>query len=158
LKDKDDLQGAIRSFRTTVELDSDLAEAHGALGQALMNRGLFDQARKAIQTALRILPRGHPLQLVLSQKLGDCEVLLRLEARLPPFLKGEAKPADASELLGLAFFCQKYKRLYAGAARFYIDAFAADPRRADDLRTKDRYDAARSAALAGGGQGEDAAK
>src|SRR5260370_22251106 len=41
--------------------------------------------------------------------------------------------------------------------RLYADAFAADPTLADDLRAGHRYNAARAAALAGCGRGEDGA-
>jgi hypothetical protein len=44
------------------------------------------------------------------------------------------------------------------AAGLYADAFAADPKLADDLTAGHRYNAACYAALAAAGQGEDAAK
>jgi hypothetical protein len=47
---------------------------------------------------------------------------------------------------------------YAAAARFYADAFGADPELADDLRTGHRYNGACYAALAAAGQGADAPK
>ena len=53
--------------------------------------------------------------------------------------------------------CQS-KKLYHAAARLFADAFAADPKLADDLKIADRYNAACFASLAGAGQGEDAAK
>src|SRR5205823_10023601 len=43
------------------------------------------------------------------------------------------------------------------AAHFYAEAFTAHPKLADDLRFPNRYNAACSAALAGCGQGKDAA-
>jgi tetratricopeptide (TPR) repeat protein len=46
----------------------------------------------------------------------------------------------------------------AAAARFAAEAFAARPKLADDLRFPNRRNAACSAALAGCGQGQDAAK
>ena len=42
------------------------------------------------------------------------------------------------------------------AARFYADAFASQPTLADDLQSRNRCNAARAAALAGIGKGEDA--
>jgi serine/threonine-protein kinase len=42
--------------------------------------------------------------------------------------------------------------------RFYADAFAAEPKLADDLRSGHRYNAACAAALAAAAKGEDAAK
>jgi hypothetical protein len=55
-------------------------------------------------------------------------------------------------------FCQQFKHLCAAAARLYAEAFAADPKRADDVEARHRYNAARSAALSAAGQGKDADK
>jgi eukaryotic-like serine/threonine-protein kinase len=57
-------------------------------------------------------------------------------------------------LLGV---CQFTNRTCA-AAQLYADAFASDPHLADDLRARHRYNAARSAALAGCGLGLDGAR
>jgi hypothetical protein len=46
--------------------------------------------------------------------------------------------------------------LYAAAARFFDEAFAAQSSLADDLSSQHRYNAACAAALAGCGQGKDA--
>src|SRR5207244_5801130 len=46
--------------------------------------------------------------------------------------------------------------LYAAAARFSSEAFAAEPALADDVNTGKRYDAACAAALGGCSQGKDA--
>src|SRR5205823_5291621 len=48
------------------------------------------------------------------------------------------------------------KSLYAAATRFYAEAFAQQPKLADDLNAQPRYEAACAAALAGCGQGKDA--
>jgi serine/threonine-protein kinase len=104
-----------------------------------------------------LLPPNHPLRLAVTQQLRQCERLIALDEKLPALLKGEAKPADAAERLALAELCHQYKRLYAASARFYADAFADQPKLADDLRPQHRYHAARAAALAAAGQGEDAA-
>ncbi len=74
---------------------------------------------------------------------------------MPAILRGEAAPADAFQQVRFAFFCQHYKRLDATAARYYADAFAAEPSLAWPLNGA-RYNAACAAALAGCGQGEDA--
>jgi hypothetical protein len=83
--------------------------------------------------------------------------MLALDKKLPAVLKGEAQPADAVEQMGLADLCNLKKR-YAAATRFYAGAFAAKPTLADDLQAGVRYNAARNAALAAAGQGEDADK
>jgi serine/threonine-protein kinase len=62
-------------------------------------------------------------------------------------------------MLGFGELCsQPFERRLAAAARFYGDAFAADPKLADDLKASHRYNAACYAALAGCGQGKDADK
>jgi serine/threonine-protein kinase len=88
----------------------------------------------------------------------SCETLVALDAKLAPVLRGEAKPASVAEQLGLAKFCHEHKKLYAAAFRLYRDALAAEPKLADNLQQSYRYNAACAAALAGCGQGEDAAK
>jgi serine/threonine-protein kinase len=72
-------------------------------------------------------------------------------------LSGKEQPADAAERIELAELCQlPCKKRYADAARFYGEAFAAEPQRAGDRPSAARYNAACAAALAGCGQGQDA--
>jgi hypothetical protein len=94
--------------------------------------------------------------LVIESLLHPCERLLAADTKLPAILKREAEPADVDEQIWLAILCKNYKKLYAAAASFYAGAFAADPKRADELPPQHRYNAACAAALAGCGQGEDA--
>src|SRR6516165_6901408 len=87
--------------------------------------------------------------------------ILRREAEgmilpnLPAFLDGKYQPQDNDERLALLGVCQFTNRTRA-MARLYADAFAAAPRLADDLGAGHRYNAARAAAQAGCGHGEDA--
>src|SRR5262249_32299567 len=55
-------------------------------------------------------------------------------------------------------FCASYKERYRTAAGFFADAFAAEPKLADDLQAQHRYNAACAAALAASGKGVDAGK
>jgi hypothetical protein len=72
--------------------------------------------------------------------------------------QGKATPRDAAERLSLASLCrQRYKQLFATAAGLSATTFAERPALADDLGAAWRYHAACAAALAGGGQGKDAA-
>ena len=77
-------------------------------------------------------------------------------AKFADFLDGRYKPTTNAQRLSLAEVCQAKKRNHA-AARLYADAFAADPRLADDFKSGHRYNAACFALLAAAGQGEDAA-
>jgi hypothetical protein len=83
--------------------------------------------------------------------------LLALDNRRTAVLQGKAEPKDATERLALAELAQQpYKRQYALAARLYAEAFAAQPKFADDLTKNHRYHAACSAVLAAMGQSADA--
>jgi len=70
-------------------------------------------------------------------------------------LEGKYEPRDNTERLALLGVSRFKNRTFA-SARLYADAFAADATLADDPRFSHRYNAARSAALAGCGYGEDA--
>jgi hypothetical protein len=84
-------------------------------------------------------------------------ILVELDGKLPGFLEGETTPANSQESIELAQLCA-LKHLRRASARFYAEAFAAEPRLADDLGAAHRYNAACAAALAGSGVGEDADK
>jgi len=91
--------------------------------------------------------------------------LLRCEAEglvisnLPAFRRGEYQPRDNDErvalLAGQLATCE-FQGLHGAAARLYTEAFAAEPKLAEDVLAATRYHAARAAALAGCGQGKDA--
>jgi tetratricopeptide (TPR) repeat protein len=151
------LDEAIAEYGQAIKLQPNYAEAHCNLGDALKKRGDFAQA-------LTALKRGHELgsqrpdrRSPSLQWVRQCEQLLALEARLPAVLRGQDKPANAAEQLSFAELCG-IKNRYADAARFYADAFTAQPKLADDLPASHRYNAACYAARAGTGQGRDAGK
>jgi serine/threonine-protein kinase len=151
------LDEAIVQYGQAIQLQPNDAEAHCNLGLALKKRGDFTQA-------LTALKRGHELG---SQRPGwrypslqwvrECERLLALEARLPAVLQDQDKPTNTAEQLQFADLCTFRKR-YGDAARFYADAFTAQPKLADDLPARHRYNAACAAALAAAGQSSDTAK
>jgi tetratricopeptide (TPR) repeat protein len=145
------------AYREVIRLRPEAPKAHCFLGLILRDQGNFADA-------LKLLRRGHEFgtkqpgwSLPSAEWVREAEQLVAVEAKLPAFLKGEFQPRDTAERLGLIGVCQ-VKKQYAAAARLYADAFAADPKLADDLNAQQRYDAARSAALAAAGKGEDAAK
>ena len=74
---------------------------------------------------------------------------------IPAVVQGKDRPA-AADCLDLAELCFVQKH-YATAARLYAEALAATPQLTEDLRAGHRFNAARAAALAGGGHGDDAA-
>jgi serine/threonine-protein kinase len=157
LRKKGELDKAIAEFREAIRIKKDYAEAHCNLGHALLDQGKFVDA-------LAALKRGHELGSAnprwpypSAKWVQQCEHLARLDGQLPVILKGEGQPRDAAERRALAFICgTPARKLYGAAARFYAEAFAAEPKLADDLQQQHRYNAARAAALAGSGQGKDA--
>jgi serine/threonine-protein kinase len=121
----------------------------------LLRQARFDEAAAALEKGATLLPARHPRREQARQLQQQCQRYLVLDARLPAVLQGAEKPADAAERLEFAQLCL-LKKLSAAAARFYADAFTADPKLAEAVPAGARYQAARAAALAGGGRGKDA--
>jgi superkiller protein 3 len=153
------LGAAIDAFRMAISLDPKFANAHGALGETLLQLGRFAEAREASRRCLELLQPDQPLRQLVRRQLQQCEQGLTLDQKLPAILEGKAESASAAESLALAQLCQQpYKKCYAAACRLYAQAFAGQPKLADDLNHQHRYNAACAAALAGCGQGKDADK
>jgi serine/threonine-protein kinase len=91
----------------------------------------------------------------------EAEALLKraeeADPRLRAVLRGEDKPAGNSERLAYAQVAYDRKH-FVVATRLWTEALESDDRLANNLGTGHRYNAACAAALAGAGQGEDAAK
>jgi eukaryotic-like serine/threonine-protein kinase len=144
--------------------------------------GQREQARKTLATAIV----GFDWSAAQADSRGVWIAhILRREAEalivpnLPAFLRGEYRPLDNDERLALVGACEFQGRPLA-VARLFAEAFATDPAlaneliatcraravlgeqrpvsRVEDLATECRYPAARCAALAGCGGGEDGAK
>jgi tetratricopeptide (TPR) repeat protein len=157
LKEKGRLNEAIAEYQEAIRLKKALAEAHCNLGRAFLQQGRFADALAALKRGHELGSRRPGWPCPSAQWVREAERLVALEGKLPMFLKGEAKPADAGERIALAQMCQLHKGLYAAAARFYGEAFVSQPKLAENLGSAGgRYDAACAAALAGCGQGKDA--
>jgi serine/threonine-protein kinase len=148
-----DWPGAVTAYRKALALNPTDAEAHCNLGQTLRKQGEFRQAVVALR-------RGHALgskrpgwRYASARWVRECEGLAELDGRLPSFLTGKTAPANADERIKLAEVCY-VKHLHRAAARFYEEGFAAKP----SLLAAQRDNAAGAAALAGCGQGKDAAQ
>jgi hypothetical protein len=127
------------------------------LGNALLIKGRFAEARSSTQQSLELLPEKDPRRSSALRQLDQCNRLLALEAKLPDVLAGKAQATDNRERLGLIEVCRLQRR-HVAAARLYADAFSADAKLADDLKAAHRYNAACVAAMAAAGQGGDADK
>jgi Flp pilus assembly protein TadD len=148
------LDEAIAAFREAIRLKPDFAEGHNNLGQVLRKQGDY-------AGSLAMYRRGHELGIKQpgwhypsARWVAEAEKLAALAERLPALLKRDERPNNNAERLALAQMCYDTKR-HAAAARFWAEAFEADPASAIDLKTSNRYDAACAASLAGTGQGQD---
>jgi tetratricopeptide (TPR) repeat protein len=151
------LKEAIDHLREAVRLEPQFAQAHGALGQALLAHREITEAEAETRRGLDLLSeRDKKLRANLEGQLQRCQRLRALEGRLPAVVQGKDRPA-AADCLDLAELCF-VKKHYATAARLYAEALAATPRLTEDLRAGHRFNAARAAALAGCGHGDDVAR
>jgi tetratricopeptide (TPR) repeat protein len=148
---------ATATYRRAIDLKPDLPEVHCNLGHALGKQGRFADAVAAFRRGHELGSKTPRWAYPSADWIREAERLRELDDRLTAVLKGEARPADAREQLALAQLCRQYKRLYAAAARLYDAVFAGELGPSGDLQAGYRYHAARAAALAAAGQGEDAA-
>jgi serine/threonine-protein kinase len=159
LGDKQQLDAAIREYRSAIDLDPKLTKAHCNLGFALREKGLFAESLAELQEGHRLGSAQPDWRYPSSRWVQGAEWLLETNRRLPAILEGKEKPVNDSERPALGWLCQRpFKKLHAASTRFYAEAFAHNPKLAEDVTKPHRYNAACSAALASCGKGEDAAK
>jgi serine/threonine-protein kinase len=149
-----DYDGAAAEFRTALRLQPDNVTAQSNLGESLWWRGEFAEAAAAFRRA-RDLARAQPGRLKeVERLLGDVERQAALAARLPAVLRSEDTSKDAAETAAFADVAFRLRH-YAASARLYAEAFRVKPALARDLQAAHRSNAARAAALAGAGRGQD---
>jgi Flp pilus assembly protein TadD len=158
LADQGKLVEAEKEFRTAVRLLPNYAKAHCNLGDVLRGQGRFVEALEALKRGHELGSRQPGWHYDTAQWIREVEQLIVLDTKLQGILQGKVQPANTAERIALARLCQENKKRYAAAARFYAEAFHKDAKLADDLRGGHRYNAACVAALAGCGEGVDAAK
>jgi tetratricopeptide (TPR) repeat protein len=157
LASKGKVEEAIACFRKAIALDPKNAIARCNLGQALADQGRFAESLAAFQRGHELGSKQPGWNYPSAQLVCQAERLAALESKLSAFLKGELKPSDTAECLGLIRVCH-VKKLHHAEAVLYAAAFAADSKLGDDLKADHRYNAACCAALAAAGKGEDAGK
>jgi serine/threonine protein kinase/Flp pilus assembly protein TadD len=151
------LTAAVEAYRKAIRFGPCFAQAHCNLGRTLQVLGRFAEALDALKRGHDLGSRQPKWPYPSGEWVREVEQLVALDTKLSKVLHGDARPANPGEWLALAWLCQQYKKRFADAVRFYAEAFAAEPKLAEDLQGK-RYNAACAAALAGCGQGTDAAK
>ncbi len=145
---------SIAESRAALRLNADFPEAQCNLGLALQSRGEFVEAVAALRRARELAWRDPDFARRIGLALTAAERQASLTAKLPAVLAGKMKPGDAAETLEFALLCY-LKGLHGASARFWTEAFQAEPKLADDLQAHHRYNAACAAAMAGCGQGKD---
>jgi tetratricopeptide (TPR) repeat protein len=155
LYDKDQLDEALAAFRQAIQYKKDFPEAHCNMGQVLMQKGEFGEALVELRRGHELGSRMPNWRYPSAQWIQECERLIELDGKLPGILQGDIRPASPAECIELADLCSR-KRLPRAEAGFYKEAFAGQPKLADDLDAEHRYNAACAAALAGCGKGQDA--
>ena len=151
------LDEAIAENREAIRLNKGFAEAHCNLGNYLCEKYEFIEGLSYLRRGNELGSKDPRWPYPSAHWVKRCERLVELEAQLPRVLKGEVQLAEVGERLQLAQICQSPSRaLYAAAYRLYTDAFAEQPKLADDLQNQLRYNAACAAALASCGRGKDA--
>jgi tetratricopeptide (TPR) repeat protein len=147
---------AAAAYRAAIPHSRTSTDARIRLSQALWRMARFDEAAVQLLELDSVLPPKDARRELARQLRSRCQRLALLDDKLPALLEGTEKPASAAERLELRELCH-VKKLYAAAARFSRDAFVAEPKLAEDMAAGTRYNAACAAALAGCGQGKDAA-
>jgi serine/threonine-protein kinase len=143
---------AIACFRKEIELDPKLAKARYNLGRAVFSNGQVDEAIASYRKAIELDPKYALAQ----TQLAKAQRLAAVRDKLPAFQDGSDTPASNEERLDLAEWCG-IRKLHGASTRLYAEAFAADPRLADNLAAAHRYNAACRAALDAAGKDADAA-
>jgi serine/threonine protein kinase/tetratricopeptide (TPR) repeat protein len=152
------LDEAIAEYWNAIRFAPEYAEAHCNLAVALRRQGEFRRALEAARRGHELgMARGPAWRYPSAEWVQKYEHLAELEDKLPGILERKTTPTSPAECIELAEMCT-VKRLHRAAARFYEEAFDAQPKLANNLGTLHRYKAACAAALAGCGQGKDADK
>ena len=155
-QDEARLKEAIDHYRQAVRLEPQFALAHGALGQALLARHEFTEAEAEIRRSLDLVPEGRRSSVRTSNAYcGAAGTFAPWKVVSPPSSRERIGQPPPTAMTWRNSVCvQKH---YATAARLYAEALAATPQLTEDLRAGHRFNAARAAALAGSGHGDDAA-
>ena len=155
LRAQGDLDGAMAAYQKAIDLDFSCAQAHMNLGLTLGQRGQLTAALEALRRGHELGSRKPGWNSRSTQILERTQRLVTAETKLPDFLRGTAKPANAAEALTLTELCHLRKR-YVAAVRFAAEALAAKPELGANPQTGLLDLAASAAVLAAAGQGIDA--
>jgi serine/threonine-protein kinase len=136
-----------------IRLQPDYANAYVNLARALRGQGKVAEANAAEREGEHLQPG-----IVSKFRIWPAEHQARLERKLPAWLRGEYRPADALELTVLGSLAAHHQGRFDAAARLFAKAFADRPEFAeatvDFSSDRPRYFAACCAARASLGLGD----
>ena len=144
----------ITVLREAIRLRPDSGDDHYELAMALRRGGRYEESLAEMKWSRELGGSNPGYRVLVKVGVRDAERLVELDRNLPAILAGQAKPLEAAETPTLAKLCYD-KKLHAASARFWSEAFQAQPKLADNMQVHNRYNAACAAALAGSGQGKD---
>ena len=183
------LDEAEQAARTAIRLKPDYGIAYSFLANTLLLQKRFAEAEVACHTAIRLQAkspwpfvflariaraRERPAEAdalereaerlrpgsVSAQQLRPWEQTALLESKLPDWLHGKARPADALELAVLGFIAAHNQEKYDATAQLFAKSFAEHPAYAEATvafsASRPRYFAACCAAQASRGLGDGA--
>jgi serine/threonine-protein kinase len=139
---------ALVANREAVRCNPDYIQAYLNLAEGLERRGQYAEALVYTRKAAELVATRPGSRLPAAEWVRKAELNSELENKLAAFLTGKFKARDNEQRIALASVCYA-KKFPASAADLFAEAFAADPKLADDLNAGHRFDAARAAALAG---------
>jgi tetratricopeptide (TPR) repeat protein len=144
------VEEAIAEYRQALRVNPRAIHARKNLAAALESRGDLEGAIAEYQETLRVDPNyaGVPDAIRRVQRWRE------LLPRLPDIVAGKTEPNTPAEGCEFAALCaEPFQKRFLVAIRLYEKAFAAEPRLANDLAARHRYDAASCAARASRGEG-----
>lgn len=153
LREQGHIDQAIASYREAIRLNPELAEAYMGLGYCLELQGHFSEALTNYKLASKIDPKSAWA----NSALGRVEPLIQKQDKLLALWKGNYQPRTNQERLEFAWACYTFKR-YRLAHQLYAEAFASDPKLAEDVTNFHRYNAACTLILNATEQEKDAAR
>jgi serine/threonine protein kinase/Flp pilus assembly protein TadD len=156
---REDYAGAAGAFREALAIDPNSAEARRLIGRNLEYQGKFLDALYELNKSYEelVVKKGDIIVSAPSRSwIEDLERLIRFEPRFEACLAGKDRPGDPLESMAFAELCLWKTKRPAAAARLYKKAFELSPDLADSMESSYRTFAARAAAAAACGRGDDA--
>ena len=138
LSNRQEFAEAEAAYGRAIRLNPDYFQAHANLGVVQTKRKKLDAAVGSLREADRLAPNNANIQFQLRMSL----LWQNLEKRQKGLVDGSDRPVDGSDALAIAEYFRDYVDDPLTAVRFYLLAFAKEPK----LSAANQFAAARCAA------------